>query len=48
MRLIYELLFPNSWLKNLGEAYTQANTVFNWYKKLQFGFKAKSTNVQAQ
>jgi hypothetical protein len=27
MRLIYELLFPNSCPKNLGAAYTHANTV---------------------
>jgi hypothetical protein len=27
MPLIYELLFPNSWHKNLGAANTRANTV---------------------
>jgi hypothetical protein len=27
--LIYELLFPNTWPKNLGAAYTRANTVFH-------------------
>jgi hypothetical protein len=28
--LIHELLFPNSWPKNLGAAYTRANTVINF------------------
>jgi hypothetical protein len=28
VQLIYELLFPNSLLKNLGAAYTRGNTIF--------------------
>jgi hypothetical protein len=32
VRFIYELLFPNSWPKNLGAAYTRANKAFSIFK----------------
>jgi hypothetical protein len=45
-RLIYELLFPNSWPKNPGAAYTRANTVCLQSTHTQFHFcSQKSSHV---
>jgi hypothetical protein len=45
MRLIYELLFPNTLPQNLGFAYTRANKVFNNHRVMHTSIISLDKNL---